>query len=768
MLETTTLRIDGMSCALCSLEIERALLALPGVESAAVSYASDRAAIRFASDRVRPAEFARAVERLGFEASDPASGPSSADPEGRRIRRLRRALVWAAALSFPLFFMMLITGFQGCHAAFDPLTQSGWGKLSVDLSYRFLFLHDWRFQLALVTPVQFIIGRGFYRNAWRSLRLGVPTMDLLVAIGSLASYAYSLYTALDQSWSVYNHPKLYFEAGSTIVTLVLLGKYLEALARRRSRSAVEALARLAPPTAVLVEGAEEREVPVASLKEGDELIVRPGSRVPVDGLVVSGVSTLDESTVTGESRPIEKEAGSEVLAGTMNGSGALRVQAARVGEGTRLAGILRFVEEAQASKARAQLLVDRICSYFVPGVLLVAAGTFLCWFLFAYKAHLLLVDQALVKAISVLVVSCPCALGLATPAALVAGMGAAARRGILFKDGLAIEALAAASLAAFDKTGTITEGRPSLALILPFGSMDEDEALRVAAAAELGSEHPFGRAFREALGSRAALLPEPEYFASQPGKGVEAVVEGRVVLVGRPRFLAERGVALEEAEREIDGLRETGRSVVALAADGRLEALFALADAPRPEAAEVVEQLASKGLRSIIVSGDDLAAVELAAKAVGISRVEAPLSPEGKAELVRSLEAAGGVVAMIGDGVNDAPALAAARVGVALGSGADVAIETGDVVILGRDLRALPIAFEIARRTVGRVKANLAWAFGYNAICISFAAAGALSPELAALAMAASSLTVLLGSLGIGRSLPELSPPPTELGERAA
>jgi Cu+-exporting ATPase len=757
MLESRTLGIAGMTCALCSIEIERALFALPGVESASVSYAAERASLRFDGERVSPADIDRAISRLGFEPSAP-TGASRLMAEERRIVSLRRSLIAAAILSFPLFFMMIITGFQGCHAAFDPLSQSNWGKLSVYLSYRFRFLHDWRFQTILVTPILFVIGRGFYRNAWRSIRLGVPTMDLLVVLGATSSFVYSLYVAIDQSWSIYNHPKLYFEAGSTVVTLVLLGKYLEALAKRRARRALDSLAALSPPTAIRVEAGEEREVPLALLAVGDELVLRPGALVPADGVVESGCSEVDESMLTGEAEPVLKEAGSQVLAGSLNRTGALRIKVDRLGGDTRLAGILRFVEEAQASKASVQLFVDRACAVFVPIVLAAAAATFALWFFVAYRGSLLLVDQAIVKAVSVLVVACPCALGLATPAALVVGMGAAARRGILFKDGQAVEALSKVDLIAFDKTGTLTLGRPTLAHVLPFGHLVKHEVHQLAAIAERQSEQPYGRALCEAYCAHPARLPFPERFEARPGKGVVATVAGREILVGRPRFLVECGVDTAEAEGEIAMLRETGRSVVALAVDGRLEGLFALSDEPRPEAARTVKTLAGLGIGSLVVSGDELAAATTAAQAIGISRVEAQLSPEGKAELVGRLEAEGRRVAMVGDGINDAPALAAASVGVAIGGGSDAALEAGDVVLLGRDLSALPAAVILARRTAARIRLNLIWAFAYNVICIGFAAAGALSPELSALAMTASSLTVLVGSLGIGSRLPGQEP----------
>jgi Cu+-exporting ATPase len=754
MSETETLRIAGMTCALCSLEIERKLLRLAGVERASVSYASERASIGFYPELVSRERIQKEIQRLGFEAEDENSPASGLSPAERLLAKLRASLIAALVLSSPLFFMMLLTGFKGCHAAFDPATVTAWGKFSVHLSYSFLFLHDWRFQMLLVTPVQFIIGRGFYRNAFRALKSGVANMDLLVVLGTTAAYAYSLYAALEGSWSVYNHPNLYFEAGSTVITLVLLGKYLEAQAKRRTKGELDSLADLAPPRARLLVGGEEREVPLSELRAGDILVVRPGERIPVDGSVVDGASTVDESMLSGESTPAEKSAGSAAIAGSVNLYGSLRLKAEKIGEDTRLAGIVRIVREAQATKADSQGLVDRICGVFVPAVIAIAAATFVGWFFLAYKGSPLLLDQALVKAISVLVVACPCALGLATPAALVVGLGAAARAGILFKDGRAMERLAAVDLAAFDKTGTLTEGKPSLSSTLLFGSLEERQALLIAATAEKNSEQPYGRALCDAALAAFGSLPESEGFVAVPGKGVAARVKGESVLAGSPAFLEQRGVDLAEATQAIDALRRNGRSVVALAVEGKLEAVFALEDGVKPSAAPAVAALRKLGLELRLLTGDEATVALIAAKEAGIASVEAALSPEGKAEEIGRLKDGGWKVAMIGDGINDAPALAAADVGIALGEGSDIAVETGDVIVLGRDLRAVPTAIAVARKTVGRIKANLAWAFGYNVVCITAAAAGYLSPELAALAMAASSITVLLGSLGLKRSLP--------------
>jgi P-type Cu+ transporter len=751
MLETKTIKIAGMTCALCSLEIERGLLALPGVESASVSYASERAAVRYSPELVSQSELEKSIEALGFYAGDSPSAGGSLPPSERRLRSLRRSLIAAATLSFPLFFMMLISGFKGCHAAFDPGTQTAWGKLSVKLSYDFLFLHDWRFQLALVTPVQFILGWGFYRNAFRALRLRVANMDVLVALGTTASYAYSLYAAIDASWSVYNHPNLYFEAGSTVITLVLLGRYIEALAKRRTSARVGSLARLAPQTGRVVVGEEERELPLSALRAGDELLVRPGESIPVDGIVIRGSSAVDEAMLSGESSPVEKLPGSSVIAGSVNSGAELRVRAEKVGEATRLAGIVRLVEEAQATKAEVQGLVDRVCALFVPAVIGIAAATFFVWFVIVYKASPLLLDLALVRAISVLVVSCPCALGLATPTALVVGMGAAARRGILVKDGRAMERLAAVDLVAFDKTGTLTEGRPSLKLIVPFGRMSGPEALRFAAAAERRSEQPYGRALCDAAIAAHGPLPEVDEFVAYPGRGVGAKLEGRSVLAGSPLFLEERGIALLGTLPDIEGLRAKGMGVVALAVDGSLEALFALEDVLKPDAAAAVLALIGMSIESRLLTGDDPKVARLVASAAGIESVEASLSSEHKAEEIGRLQAEGRKVAMVGDGINDAPALAAADVGIALGGGTDIAIEAGDIIALGCDLLSIPAAIRIARQTSRRIRANLAWAFSYNVVCISLAVLGRISPELAALAMAASSIAVILGSLRIDR-----------------
>jgi Cu+-exporting ATPase len=594
-------------------------------------------------------------------------------------------------------------------------------------------------QLALAAPVQFWLGARFYRAGWAALRAGTGNMDLLVALGTSAAFGLSLWGLL-RGW---HH--LYFEASAVVILFILLGKYLEARARRATGAAIEALLALRPRTARRLADGAEQEVPAAALAIGDRVVVRPGERIPADGLVREGEAGIDESALTGESRPVARGPGDAVSTGTIALDGRLVVEVRAVGAETVLARTAALVAAAQASRAPVQRLVDRVSAVFVPTVIGIAALTLLGWLLAGAGA-----EAAVLRAVAVLVIACPCALGLATPAAIMAGTGAAARAGILIRDAEAIERAGAITLVAFDKTGTLTEGRPRLAAIATTPDVTEAEALRLAAALQAGSEHPLARAVldRAVLHHAGPNLPPVTGFRALPGRGVAGTVEGRALLLGSPRLLAESGA-------DPAGLAAPATMTPAWLIEGsRVLALLAFEDTERPGAAGAIATLARMGPKTAMLSGDSPDVVAAVAARLGITEAAAGLLPADKAERVAAWHAAGERVAMVGDGVNDAPALAAADLGIAMGSGTDIAIQAAGITLLRPDPALVPAALAVTRRTLRTIRQNLGWAFGYNLIGLPLAAAGLLSPMLAGAAMAFSSVSVLANALRLARWRP--------------
>jgi Cu+-exporting ATPase len=709
--ETVELAITGMTCASCASRVERALAAVPGVLEAAVNPASERATLR-AIAGLDPAKLVAAVERAGY-------GVASADAQDgeAKARRAEDLRLGAATLLTAPFLLGMIGMLFG--ADWMP---GGW------------------WQLALATPMQFWIGARFYRAGWAALRAGTGNMDLLVAMGTSAAYLLSVWMLLA------GHPHLFFEAASVVLLFVLLGKRLEARAKREAGSAIRALLDLRPRTARRIEAdGAEREVAAALLRVGDRVVVRPGERVPVDGEVVEGQAGLDESALTGESRPTERGPGDRVVTGAISLDGRLVLRATAVGADTTLARVAALVQAAQASRAPVQRLVDRVSAVFVPVVLGIAAATFAGWLIAGAAA-----EEAVLHAVAVLVIACPCALGLATPAAIMAGTGAAARAGILIRDMEAVERARAISLVAFDKTGTLTEGRPRLAAL----HEAEPGTLRLAAALQAGSEHPLARAVLAAHGGAAPAAD----FRALPGRGVRGTVEGRALALGSGRMLAEMGLdpaALRDAAAQEAA---EGRTLSWLAEEGdapRILALLAFEDAPRPTAKAAVDRLQSLRVCVAMISGDAKAAAEAMARRLGITEVAAEVLPADKAGRIAEWQAKGLAVAMVGDGVNDAPALARAQLGIAMGSGTDAAIEAASVTLLRSDPLLVPAALDIARRTHRKIRENLVWAFGYNVATIPMACFGYLSPILAGAAMALSSLSVLANALWLARWTPD-------------
>jgi len=598
--------------------------------------------------------------------------------------------------------------------------------------------------LALLTlPVWAIVGWSFHRGALINMRHGAANMDTLVSLGSTVAFVYSVVAMIALPGQY-----VYFDTAALIITLIYLGKYLEAAAKGRTGEAIKALMGLQPRTARVIRNGQERDLPIAQVVSGDVLLVRPGERVPVDGVVTGGESAVDEAMITGESLPVQKGQGDSVIGATVNGMGLLHVEATRVGRDTVLAGIVRLVEQAQGSKAPVQRLADRISGVFVPIVLVLATLTFLGWLLTGHAFA-----QALIPAIAVLVIACPCALGLATPTAIMVGTGRGAREGILIKGGESLERIQALRSIVLDKTGTVTVGKPAVTDVVALADLRDSEVLRLAAGVERGSEHPLGAAVVRGAEERGlALPPLPTAFRSITGGGVEGTVEGRAVLVGSRRLLGERGISSDGAETRLQALEAEGKTALLVVVDGRLVGLVAVADTVKDGAAEAVSQLRALGLDVTMLTGDNRRTAAAIGRIAGIERIIAEVRPEQKAAEVERLQGREQVVAMVGDGINDAPALARADVGIAMGTGTDVAMAAADITLVGGDLRAIPRAIALSRATMRVIRQNLFWAFFYNVILIPLAAFGVITPIFAAAAMALSSVTVVSNSLRLNRS----------------
>src|SRR4051794_5448176 len=706
--EQTTLALEGMTCASCAARIERTLNKVGGVE-ATVNFATETASVSFDPSVVAPGQLTAAVERIGSRAQlrDDRRGEHAARGHEAIPLRLLPALV----LSFPLLLMAMT----------PPLQFTGWEWVS----------------LVLATPVVFWSGTQFHRVALLSARHRAATMDTLVSLGTLAAWTWSIVVLLTGVIE-----DTYFEAAAVITALILLGRYFEARAKRRSGAAIRALLELGAKEARLLRDGKEISVPVEQLAVGDLVVVRPGEKVATDGVVVEGSSAVDQSMLTGEPVPVEVGPGAEVAGATINTSGRLVVRSTKVGADTALAQIARLVEQAQAGKASVQRLVDRISAIFVPVVILIALATLGGWLLSGASA-----STAFTAAVSVLIIACPCAMGLATPTALMVGTGRGAQLGILIKGPEVLEQTRRISTIVLDKTGTVTEGLMHLVDALPIEA-SRDELLRLAGAAESASEHPLAQAIAAAADEKPPLTE----FRNHAGLGVEALVEGHAVLLGRASFLTGWAIEFPEEARGWQMQAEmAGQTVVAVAWDGALHGLLALADTLKPSSQQAVAELKQLGLTPMLLTGDNERAARSIARDVGIDEVRADVLPDGKAAEVQRLQQEGETVAMVGDGVNDAPALATADLGLAIGTGTDVAIEASDLTLVSGDLRAAADAIRLARRTLATIKGNLFWAFAYNVAAIPLAVAGLLNPMIAAAAMAASSIFVVTNSLRLRR-----------------
>lgn len=744
------LPITGMTCANCARTIERVLTRLDGVVAAGVNLATERASVEYLPGAVGLAAIQQAIRDAGYDVVVTGEGEAAGDVERAareaEIRSQTRKFWVGAALSLPLFVL----------------------SMARDLSLLGMWAHqpwvNW-LMLALATPVQFYVGWDYYVGGFKSLRAGSANMDVLVAMGSSVAYLYSLAVLLFPG--IGGH--VYFETSALIITLIKLGKMLEARAKGRTSEAIKKLMGLRPKTARVVRGGEELDIPIAEVVLGDLVVIRPGERVPVDGVVTDGRSAVDESMLTGESLPVNKEPGDEVVGGTINKEGLLKFEATRVGSQTALAQIVRLVEEAQGSKAPIQRLADRVAGVFVPVVIAIALVTFLAWLLLGQVGF----TQAMIYMVAVLVIACPCALGLATPTAIMVGTGRGAEAGILFRSSEALERAHALAAVVLDKTGTVTRGEPALTDVIAGAaggegqSRAEDDLLRLAASAERGSEHPIGTAIVHAAQERGLSLAEPLDFQAVPGQGVSAVVEGRRVLVGTAGLLASHGIAPGGLEADLARLEGLARTAMLVAVDGRAAGVVAVADMVKEGSAQAIRQMQKLGLDVVMITGDNRRTAEAIAREVGVARVVAHVQPGEKAAQIKRLQArtqaggtekAGGLVGMVGDGINDAPALAQADVGMAIGTGTDVAMATADVTLMSGDLRGVPRAIGLSRITMRTIKQNLFWAFFYNVILIPLAAGALypwlglrLHPVMAAGAMAFSSLFVVSNSLRLRR-----------------
>ena len=726
------LRISGMTCAACSARVEKKLNSLGGVKLANVNLAAEKATISYDPDRIKVVDMIKAVKDLGYGAEkiEDISRDQEKEQKETEIRNMRVALLASALLSLPLVTAMVLSMLK----VHSPVLA---------------MLHNQYFQLAVATPVQFIIGARFYKQSYYALRSGSANMDVLVAMGTSAAYFFSLYNVFFQTVPAGMMKDLYFEAAAIIITLILLGKYLETIAKGRTSEAIKKLAELQAKTARVIRQGQEIDIPIEDVELGEIVVVRPGEKVPVDGKIMEGMSSLDESMLTGESLPIDKKAGDLVYGATINKFGVFKLEATRVGKDTALAQIIKMVEDAQGTKAPIQKIADQVAGVFVPVVLVIAAVTFVAWYFTGAG-----INKSLISAVTVLVIACPCALGLATPTAIMVGTGKGAENGILIKGGEHLEMAYKLDTVVLDKTGTITKGKPEVTDVISLGTLDENTILKMAAQAEKSSEHPLGAAIYEKGKQICGQIDDSDNFEAIPGRGVKAIINGQKIYVGTRKLMTERGITIDTVENSITNLEDHGKTAMLMAVNGKLESILAVADTLKDNSREAIADLQNMGIEVYMITGDNQRTADAIASQVGISTVLAEVLPENKAREVEKLQAQGKTVAMVGDGINDAPALAAADIGMAMGTGTDVAMEAADITLMRGDLRTITASIRLSRQTMRKIKQNLFWAFVYNIIGIPFAALGMLNPIIAGAAMAFSSVSVVTNSLSLKRYNP--------------
>ncbi len=744
--EKLTLSISGMTCAACANRIERGLSKLPGVEKSNVNFAMESATLEYDPSQIKLEGIEAKVAQLGYKASLEISDAEKKFEKQREERTLLLRFLVSALLSTPLLWSMV-------------------GHIP-SLSFIWLpelILNPW-FQFTLATPIQFFIGWPFYKGAYKALKNFSADMNVLVALGTSAAYFYSLYVTVRSS-GISDHMSLYYETSAVLITLIILGKLFEVKAKGKTSAAIQSLIKFQAKNALVYRNNKEIMIPIEEVQEAEIIFVKPGEKIPVDGIVLEGHSSVDESMISGESMPVSKKPGDELIGSTINKNGFLKYEATRIGQNTLLAQIIKIVEEAQGSKAPIQRIADRISGIFVPVVVIIAIVTFLSWYFWFDPQHF---STALENAIAVLVIACPCALGLATPTSIMAGSGRAAEYGILFKGAEHLERTHLVDCIVFDKTGTLTEGKPVLTDIYtanaiidgafaknlsePLQKMSEDELLSLAASAEKGSEHPIAEAIVNAAQNRSIPLKGVQDFQAISGYGIQAKVNNNTIILGTPKLMTQNAIIIDESVIDKKKqLEAEGKTVLLMAIEGTFAGLIAIADTVKSNSFEAVENLKKLGIKVLMLSGDNQTTANAIASQVGITDVRAEVLPDKKSQEVKQLQSEGYTVAMVGDGINDAPALATADIGIAMGTGSDIAIETADITLLRGDLRLIADSLNISKKTMRNIKQNLFWALAYNSLGIPIAAAGLLAPWLAGAAMAFSSVSVVLNALRLQR-----------------
>ena len=719
--------VSGMTCAACATKIEKRINKMEGVSNASINFALENLSVDYDANQVKPQEMMDAIKKMGYELLLEQDEESKIDHKEEEIKKQQRKFIFSVILTFPLLWTM-VAHFEFLSFIYMPD----------------ILMNPW-LQLALATPVQFIVGAQFYKGAFNSLRNKSANMDVLVALGTSAAYFYSLYLSIE--WlkgGKVGHPELYFEASAVILTLIVLGKLFEVRAKGKTSQAIQKLLGLQAKTARVLRDGKEQEISVDEVVSGDVVLVKPGEKIPVDGEILEGRSAIDESMLTGESIPVDKTIGDTVIGATINKNGSLQIKATNIGKDTALAQIVKVVEEAQGSKADIQRLADKVSGVFVPVVVGIAVVTFLIWYFIVTPGDF---RSALIPTISILVIACPCALGLATPTSIMAGSGRSAEMGVLFKGGEHLENTQAIDTVVLDKTGTVTKGEPSLTNMIVADGFEKEAVLQLVATAENQSEHPLAQAIVKGVQEQGIDLLTAEGFEALPGYGIEATVDGKVLLVGTRKLMNERQVDLLHYEAQMENLENEGKTAMLIAIDNKIAGVIAVADTVKETSKEAIRRMHELGLNVIMLTGDNTRTAQAIADEVEIDQVIAEVLPEQKSEEIRKLQEAGRNVAMVGDGINDAPALAMANIGMAVGTGTDIAIEAADITLMRGDLNSVADAIMMSRKTMRNIKQNLFFAFFYNTVGIPVAAIGLLAPWVAGAAMAFSSVSVVLNAL---------------------
>ncbi|MCK8452869.1 heavy metal translocating P-type ATPase [Bacillus safensis] len=736
VMEQAEFDIEGMTCAACANRIEKKINRMDGVDHGSVNFALETLQVTYHPGQTSANDIKDAVQSIGYSLIEPAADQAEEGKKDHRqaaIEKQTARFLFSMILSLPLLWAMV------SHFSFTSFI---WLPEA--------FMNPW-VQLALAAPVQFIVGWPFYVGAYKALRNKSANMDVLVALGTSAAFFYSLYESIQSAIRGTHEAALYYETSAVLITLIVLGKLMEARAKGRSSEAIQKLMGLQAKEAVIERDGKQMTVPISDVKVNDLVFVKPGEKVPVDGEIIEGTTAIDESMITGESLPVDKTAGDMVIGATINKNGFIKIKATKVGKETALSQIIRVVEQAQGSKAPIQRMADQISGIFVPIVVGIAVLTFLIWFFFVDPGN---VTSALETFIAVIVIACPCALGLATPTSIMAGSGRAAESGILFKGGEHLEVTQSLDTVVLDKTGTVTKGEPSLTDVLAYANWTEDMLLQLAGSAEQQSEHPLARAITDGMKERGLEAVEVEAFQADPGHGIEAKAAGHKLLIGTRKLLQKHHIQYEQIEASVTTLEEQGKTAMLVAIDGEVAGIVAVADTIKSSSPQAIARLKEQGIHVVMMTGDNKLTAEAIAKQAGIDHVIAEVLPEEKAAHIAALQEQGKKVAMVGDGINDAPALATANIGMAVGTGTDVAMEAADITLMTGDLHAIADALEFSKKTMRNIKQNLFWALAYNCIGIPIAAFGFLAPWLAGAAMAFSSVSVVLNALRLQRLKP--------------